>query len=811
MLSPLEPNRIHNLPVQVNYHVPSSSQIFTTLFSAHQQVYVHPTAGTSKHAHEDEAWGSIYLKTVVEGLIWARQVASPRLNPTLTTPMHSPELHPSHPDTPDLSLYILDPRETYLRRSRTSSSYPHYRSSPNPDASSPSSSITAPPAEVWTGKGLMSWALDEPGVGKNLITGRLVQSRDFATIPKPQDGLSAMEALMQAHSAGTDEIAWGIQVSVGMKSSVTSSIGIHPQVQHAMTLDASRNDKFRRSSIASDAGPSKESSRVPHSSQPIPPVPLKKSVEAPRPLSPTRLVKSRMAESKTRPTTIPAKRKLPSRDRSRLSSLDPNRRDSPASQAPPSSSSAFPTDIPAELYEKPESLTQEQAQRLLASPAFLNMLQHLTGTPINVPATKRSRDSSALGRDGGEKKAKAKAKAGPSVAVVDPPKKDKQEEYLCFNCGRTKSAVWRTKTMEDGQAVRVCNACGLYWNKLHVMRPPTMWTGIDDDVPCRPGKDKKVKNERPAARIDRSDSPSSTGFKRSLSLVAEKDAQRIASLRKSTLSHSFKPSPMTSPPRASASTSTTTRNSKWNATAHAGRSSPGGWKDSDTVYHHSDNFAPDEADESPNSTIKRLFPGQPQQSLDLPLSDDGEGNGNGNDWSTDLSAFFDVEGFSMPQPQTFGLSPPSMSEPTDFHRALSSGARKRRQSYPSSDAGDEDVLSQLFNRTSSVGLQSSSPPPFDFSQLPPSSPPMIPHSALLLSSPDDQDHGFSPEDKETPQTQAQQQTMSFEELEAIWNKLGSAGEVNSTLDSTDATENVLGGEGQDDLFKLLNENFGMAG
>lgn len=55
---------------------------------------------------------------------------------------------------------------------------------------------------------------------------------------------------------------------------------------------------------------------------------------------------------------------------------------------------------------------------------------------------------------------------------------------------------------------------------------------------------------------------------------------------------------------------------------------------------------------------------------------------------------------------------------------------------------EDTVLSQLFNRTSSIAGPGSSPSGFDFSQLPPSSPPMsvlssdaLPHSALLLSSP----------------------------------------------------------------------------
>jgi hypothetical protein len=117
-------------------------------------------------------------------------------------------------------------------------------------------------------------------------------------------------------------------------------------------------------------------------------------------------------------------------------------------------------------------------------------------------------------------------------------------------------------------------------------------------------------------------------------------------------------------------------------------------------------------------------------SLDLPLSDDApsadntvnntnNNSGDGNntfDWSTDLSAFFDVEGYALNHPSNGPA--PSIKTETD----------------------EDDSLSQLFNRTSSAMIESSpSLVPFDFSQLPPSSPPMpsdLPHSALLLSSPD---------------------------------------------------------------------------
>jgi hypothetical protein len=105
-MSALEPNRIHTLPgksptslmswrraneisVQVSYHLPSSSQIFTTLLPSLQQVYVYPAApstsssssASTSGSKEEEAWGSIYLKTVVQGVILSRYASRPSDGP----------------------------------------------------------------------------------------------------------------------------------------------------------------------------------------------------------------------------------------------------------------------------------------------------------------------------------------------------------------------------------------------------------------------------------------------------------------------------------------------------------------------------------------------------------------------------------------------------------------------------------------------------------------------------------------------------------------------------------------------------------
>ncbi|WRT66568.1 uncharacterized protein IL334_003527 [Kwoniella shivajii] len=861
MSSSLTPNKIHSLPVRVSYYLPTTSQIFSTLFSIPQQVYVHPPAatGTSTKLGEDEAWGSIYLKTVVTGVLMA-----------------SPELHPSYPCTPDLSLYVLDPRETYLRRSRTGSS-PYIAQRRNQNVSSPLSEhpssdnlpygISQPPTvqEVWTGKGLVSWALEEPGQGKNLITGRLIRSSDFATVSKSQ-GLDPLEALMMADmnmsdSTDHEQENWGIEISVGLKSGVNGSVGLHNQIPGVMATDP-RPDALRRSSTSSSIGTNvplpliantNTNAHATASSSQFqrPHLPLPKRHEQPRrpqlptpsssssahqPLAPTRVV-SLIKSTPVRPSEVKPPRSSGSNAagkkrkshtpaaRNSLTQIDANsdplkRKSTAMAQAPPpvskrhsgppsESAEPFPTDIPAGLFAKPESLTREQAQRLLASPAFLSMLEKLTGAPIDVAAAaKRAREGDDEEGSNGKKPKHlhGHARKGSTDASGEPA----HNAFVCWNCGRSKSAVWRTKVMEDGKSVRVCNACGLYWNKMGSMRPPTLWGDVDDDPKDRPRKDKKVsasaaarqssqppvsEPDIPALRIDKPSARSSdNGFKRTLSSVVEQDAKRIAALNihprrplpKSNLNQTSKPIPVSSPPRGSTSATKSLRDGKRNDVT---ASSPGAprWSEShsNNVLPRSDNFHTDPV-EPPATTSSKAYESvvshseNNTQSLDMPLSDDGDGNTHSVEhkpleWGRDLSAFFDVEGFSMPPPQqnnniqpldgarTYGISP--NEGPTDFHRSLSAETRKLRKqasSHSSSGSGfnghvgtdqsteEDDVLSQLFNRTSSVGPIESSPHPFDFSALPPSSPPIpsssseLPHSALLLSSPDNSPIGFSP-------------------------------------------------------------------
>ena len=147
----------------------------------------------------------------------------------------------------------------------------------------------------------------------------------------------------------------------------------------------------------------------------------------------------------------------------------------PASSDAESSSSAFPDDVPATLFSNPATLTKEQAERLMGSPAFLSRLSQLTGHLFPLPTgppppgaatasttqsqSRKRRSRAEEDKAAGNKKAKVNGKsaAGDNTGEVKAVEAESAPALMCYNCGRTKSAVWRTKVMDDGQSVRVCN------------------------------------------------------------------------------------------------------------------------------------------------------------------------------------------------------------------------------------------------------------------------------------------------------------------------------------------------------------------
>ena len=288
-----------------------------------------------------------------------------------------------------------------------------------------------------------------------------------------------------------DRPAWGIEVSVGLRSgNQPHQLPVKTQLANVQALD-------RRSSVMSDSsrhassspGPSSHSHSHQHAHHPVRPraavsslpyrapthPPISAARPAIRPLSPSRVVSatpntkardiaampkrsgsSVVGTSASATSSTSAKRRKPVADRSSRQRAAPGRKpriSSDGRQGSSSDAEPFPHDIPAKLYSDPESLTKEQAERLLESPAFLSMLSKLTGQPIAAGAgAKRPGEVTA-----GPAEKRIKLEAGSAADAGSKDGKSDTETLKCWNCGRTKSAVWRMKKMDDGNSVKVCN------------------------------------------------------------------------------------------------------------------------------------------------------------------------------------------------------------------------------------------------------------------------------------------------------------------------------------------------------------------
>lgn len=519
--------------------------------------------------------------------------------------------------------------------------------------------------------------------------------------------MSPLEALAAAHASGEQgDAAWGIEISVGLKSSISAAVGFPGPLHHTI-------ESGQVAGVA-DVASSPVAPRS-HERQ-LPPVQRSAAMAARTPstshLPPLPQSAASRGAAAFNVSTVAEKQPVRGKGGRR------KKEDSTLNE------------VKVNLLEsdsiKSDTMTPDQAQRLLSNPTFVSMLKNIVQAPASAQPSKRPRGASF--------DIPKSAPAGPSTPTSD--------ETCCWNCHTTRSSVWRTKQIDGGKSVRVCNACGLYYNKKRVMRPDKLWYNNADDVK---GKAKQGKSTTRADRVDK-------GFKRTLTMAADKDAQRIANLRSAARKTE---GPVTSPVRGSAAASRTLRNSARLA-ATAAASSPGWTHQPVSTTLAAANAAP--TPDSPGSALRRVL-GNDGSTLAMPLSDDGNGPvSNSMDWNADLSAFFNVDGFAM---DSAGVSKPNLTSPareaatTDLNNV--SSVTKLRDLHELSDMvpaqSDDDVFSQLFNRTSSFGQFESSPTPFDFSQLPPSSPPALPstlpHSALLYSSPGGSPLDPSPRDSDS--------------------------------------------------------------
>lgn len=384
---------------------------------------------------------------------------------------------------------MLDPRETSLRKHRASLARATDASSPS-HASSSTAPSTSAGADVWAGKGLLSWALNEPGQGKNLITGRLVCSPDFAPIVKPS--LTPLDALVASNGVGW----WGIEVSLSVRdhsrrathlAGVQGAAGVMPDVKPSLPLLEAQpgnrygDDSQRRLSVFSDASDALRSSVAPSRAE----IQARPRQMAPQPpahpsTSPIRPSRASPAQGGVAADPAASRRKAHhhshtvSADHGRaLQGLNTNahlgitsprsrarREDSASLLGGKGSGHVYPS-IPSALYKDPTSLTNDEAQRLLQSPAFLELLSRTADAPLDKGKKRALAEEEGSGSgqmQDKQKKKNAPASSKPTAKRTKFNDADKpRAELKCWNCSRTKSSVWRARVMEDGTSVRVCN------------------------------------------------------------------------------------------------------------------------------------------------------------------------------------------------------------------------------------------------------------------------------------------------------------------------------------------------------------------
>lgn len=264
-----------------------------------------------------------------------------------------------------------------------------------------------------------------------MITGRLVRRLEFSI---GEEGVDPLTALMQAKEEG----GWGIEVSLGLRNGQSGQTFGLGQQTLVGSGSGSRSTSPMPTPIASTSSapppmPARHSYPVvPQRPRPTIPSARTTSYLPPSTDARTSSTPARPVPTTTRKATVTKKRPTP--PPRHLATVDQNSR-----RAPTKTSAGLPLDIPRHVYDNPDLLTKEQAERLIASPFFLDKLSEMTGHPL-VPKVKREREDDVQQSN---KKAKGKHEKEPTV---------------CYNCGRINNLVWRHMVLDDGSTtVSICN------------------------------------------------------------------------------------------------------------------------------------------------------------------------------------------------------------------------------------------------------------------------------------------------------------------------------------------------------------------
>lgn len=395
--------------------------------------------------------------------------------------IHSPECVPNQSSL-DFSVYNLDPYP------RTSSSTTASRAFPNP-----SSSVPSPASSSWAGKGFLSWALSEQGAGATLARGRLLREYEFAAANFAEGG--GLEALMAASNGNGEEEdgkGWGLEVTLTLR-----------QVNPDGNAEFAGRKAFEN--MLDTGKSSSTSSLIVSSSPPRPPEKPVFAKPALPPKSPSPLRRGTLPPRNTlSPRTAPPpqprlspRKPEPPRVRENTPPPPPKQDIRPRTPPPQSPSRAALMN----LLKNEGKVSPDMARKIANSDFLVRLLKASGGSPSkNRPALATTQPPNKQATRLPEAKLGDEKPHPPSDHVSPWAATPSNPSDACYNCGTTESSQWMSKKLKDGSTGRVCNSCGLYFNKHKRMRPRELWAGVphSDPAPMPVRSSPRLNRTRPA-------------------------------------------------------------------------------------------------------------------------------------------------------------------------------------------------------------------------------------------------------------------------------------------------------------------------
>ncbi|TIA89654.1 hypothetical protein E3P99_01979 [Wallemia hederae] len=271
-------------------------------------------------------------------------------------------------------------------------------------------------------------------------------------------------------------------------------------------------------------------------------------------------------------------------------------------------------------------------------------------------------------------------------------KKSEKIPEICVICGTTDTATWRyvgEASSERGRA-RACNSCGLYWKKNNSVRPETLWKG-EEEKNKELNKGTKSRRKLSTHRNENVNTGDGSPVRRSFS-VSQSSQTPTQTRRSPQPSHSGRPrgvlGDLNANKVAKRQEITNSLKAPPRKEAEPGFKIPAGPFTSPprkTAYNNE--YLQDILNSSPGTMLKHVFSEADAEPKDSP----------------EYNSFDDVSSFAVN---------PSAKNPSPLKFSVSSEAEE-----------EDDDTTIMVDTGETTGKSGNATTPFDFNNLPPSSPP----------------------------------------------------------------------------------------